>query len=70
MKYYLASWSGLLEKSYTQEYLEKILAEAANMWGEGSQIKQEDGSYILTHEGTKNRIYFENGKIWRTDEFP
>jgi hypothetical protein len=70
MKYALGSWSGLLQSphGYTPQYVEKILADAANMWGEGTQEKQADGSYILTHEGVKNRIYFEEGQIWRSDE--
>ena len=68
MKYYLASWSGLLKKGYTDEKVNHILKDAANMWGKGTEVKQDDGSYILINEGIKNRIYFEDGKIWRSDE--
>jgi len=68
MKYALGSWSGLLKKPYTQEYLDKILADAAEMWGEGTQVKQDDGSYLLKHEGINNKIYFMDGQIWRSDE--
>jgi hypothetical protein len=65
-KYPLGSWSGLLRKPYTQEYLAKILAGAAKMWGEGTEEKQAAGSYLLTHEGIKNRIFFEDGQIWHS----
>jgi hypothetical protein len=68
MNYRLASWSGLLEGGFTQQYLEQVLRDASHMWGEGTEARQEDGSYLLRHDGVTNRVYFRDGAIWRTDE--
>jgi hypothetical protein len=55
---------GFKEIKESEEKTAGVLAAAANNYGRGQEVQQDDGSWLVSFEGKTARIYLEDGKIY------